>query len=105
MLRLGVRAASMRMSCPPELSTSRNSPRIAETELGTSLMSSERRSAVTVIDSSWGACWASAGTDMEPMSARRTKNVQGLSFGANGVLGMDELPGLFVLGGRLGPVP
>ena len=48
MFRLGTRPASMRTSWPLELMMSSFSPESEYTELGTSLMSSTRRSAVTV---------------------------------------------------------
>ena len=52
MFRLGTRAASIRMSCPPELMISSFSPLSVLMETGTSLMFSSRRSAVTVMVSS-----------------------------------------------------
>ena len=48
MFRLGTRPESSRTSWPLEASTSSFSPDRVETELGTSLMFSARRSAVTV---------------------------------------------------------
>ncbi len=48
MLRLGTRPDSARMSSPPELSTSRASPPIVLTKIGTDLASSVTRCAVTV---------------------------------------------------------
>src|SRR2546422_3377588 len=48
MFRLGTRADSTRTSSPLEFSTSSCSPPIVNTEIGTSLMFSARRSAVTV---------------------------------------------------------
>src|SRR6478672_8143544 len=77
MLRLGTRAASMRTSCPLELRTSSRSPRTADTEFGTSLMSSERRSAVTVMTSSWVAPGRLSCPNAGAARAERTARVRG----------------------------